>query len=100
MNGAPLAPIAALLQVLPWAALTCAVLWGTVAKRKRKPLGLRWLLLLLLLWVTATAVFLVLQDAFDASGRNENLFILAGVLAGYALANFCVRVFWERGSDS
>jgi len=98
MDNAPLATIAALLQVLPWSALTCAVLWRMTTRRGVRPLGFRWALLLLMLWITASAVFLLLQDALGASGRNENVFILAGVLAGYGVTDLCVRAFWERTS--
>jgi hypothetical protein len=91
-----LTPLAALLQMLPWASLMCAVLWAMAARRSGHHLGPRWALILLLLWLTATAVFLLLQDALGANGHNENLLILAGVLVGYGLADLCVRVFWER----
>jgi hypothetical protein len=91
-----LGPIAALLQVLPWAALTSAVLWRMIVLRSSRSLGYRWILVLLLLWLTASAVFLVLQDVLGASGYNENLLILGGVLAGYGVADLCVRVLWER----
>lgn len=96
MGDLPLLPVAAFLQVLPWAALTCMVLWRMTTKRGVKPLGSWWALLLLLLWSTASATFLLLQDALGASGRNENLLILGGVLAGYGVADLCVRIFWER----
>jgi len=96
MQELPLGPIAALLQVLPWAGLTCAVLWGLSARRDMRPLGYRWPLLFLLLWITASAVFLLLQDGLGASGRNENLLILAGVLVGFGVCKLCLRVFWER----
>jgi hypothetical protein len=91
-----LTPVAALLQVLPWSALVCALLWRMTVSRRVRPLGYRWALLLVVLWITASAVFLVLQDALGASGRNENLLILAGVLVGYGVADLCVRIFWER----
>jgi hypothetical protein len=82
--------------MLPWSALLCVLLWQLAARRGVKASAPRWALMLLLLWITATAVFLLLQDALGATGSNENLLILAGVLVGYGLADLCVRVFWER----
>lgn len=94
-----LTPFAALLQVFPWAVLTCLILWRMTLRRGVPPLGLRWILLSLLLWLTASAVFLLLQDVLGATGRNENLLILGGVLAGYGLTDLCVKVFLRRSGS-
>jgi len=95
MDTAPLGPIAAILEALPWSALTCLVLSWTTAKRRVKPLGLRWALLLLLVWAVTSGVFLILQQLLGASGRSEVVFLLLGTPVGYGLADFCVRRFWE-----
>ncbi|HXW66230.1 MAG TPA: hypothetical protein VEK74_14200 [Burkholderiaceae bacterium] len=101
MNSAPLEPFPALLQTLPWSALTCLVLSWTVSKRRVRPLGLRWGLLLLLVWAITYVVFLSLQYFLGTSGRSEVVFLVLGTPVGYGLADFCVRRFWERtgGSD-
>jgi len=100
VNSAPLEPFAALLQALPWSALTCVVLSWTIAKRRVKPLGLRWGFVLLLVWAVTYLVFLTLQFLLGASGRSEVVFLLLGTPVGYGLADFCVRRFWERrGGD-
>ncbi|HYA66870.1 MAG TPA: hypothetical protein VEE84_09275 [Burkholderiaceae bacterium] len=96
MNSAPLEPMAALLQALPWSALTCLVLSWTTAKRRVRPLGLRWGWLLLLIWAVTSTVFLTLQYLLGASGRSEVVFLLLGTPVGYGLADFCVRRFWEN----
>ena len=98
MSPEPLDPIAALLEVLPWSALTCLVLSWTTAKRRVPPLGLRWGLLLLLVWFVVYVVFMCLQYLLGASGRSEVVFLLLGTPLGYGLADFCVRRFWERGA--
>jgi hypothetical protein len=98
MDTAPLAPFAALFQVLPWAALTCVVLSWTTAKRKVPPLRLRWAFLLLLVRLLMFVVFLLLQYLIGASGRSEVAFLLVGAPVGYAVADLCVRRFWERPS--
>jgi len=96
VNTGPLAPLAALFNVLPWSALTCVVLSWTTAKRKVKPLGLRWGILLLVIWVIMSAVFLLLQHFSDTSDRSEVVFMFLGAPAGYVVADLCVRRFWER----
>lgn len=96
MNAAPLGPLAALLQALPWSALTCLVLSWTTSKRGVGRLGLRWVLLLLLVWAVTTSVFLILQHLLGSSGRSEVVFLLLGTPVGYGLADFCVRRYWER----
>ncbi|SPE23356.1 hypothetical protein SBBP1_220007 [Burkholderiales bacterium] len=98
MDAAPLTPVVALFQVLPWSALICVVLSWTTAKRKVKPLGLRWALLLLLIWFIMFAMFVLLQYFLGASGRSEVVFMLVGAPVGYGFADLCVRRFWEHTS--
>jgi len=98
MDSAPLAPLVALFQVLPWAALTCVILSWTTAKRKVPPLRLRWAVLFVLVWLLMFAVFLLLQYLLGASGRSQVVFMLVGAPVGYAAADLCVRSFWERPS--
>jgi len=95
MSTAPLAPIDALLQTLPWSALTCVVLSWTTGKRRVRPLGLRWGLLLLVIWSVTTTVFLLLQYLLGSTGRSEVVFLVLGTPLGYGLADLCVRRFWE-----
>ena len=96
MNSAPLDPIAALLQALPWSALTCLVLSWTTSKRRVRPLGWRWGLLLLLVWFVTYVVFLTFQYLLGGSGRSEVISLLLGTPLGYGLADFCVRRYWEQ----